>query len=74
MDLTGQVAVVTGGTRGIGKAIAEELAKKGVQVIVCGRNPETAQQTAAALSSFGVKTLGVRLDVSNSEETISIPF
>ena len=68
MDLTGQVAVVTGGTRGIGKAIAEELAKKGVQVIVCGRNPETAQQTAAALSSFGVKTLGVRLDVSNSEE------
>ena len=66
MDLTGQVAVVTGGARGIGKAIAEELAKKGVQVIVCGRNPETARQTAAELSSFGVKTLGVRHDVSNS--------
>ncbi len=68
MDLKGQVAVVTGGTRGIGKAIAEELAKNGVQVIVCGRNPETARQTAEALSSSGVKTLGARLDVSNSEE------
>ena len=68
MDLKGQVAVVTGGTRGIGKAIAEELAGKGVQVVVCGRNPETARHTAEALSAFGVKTLGVRLDVSNSQE------
>jgi len=59
---------VKGCTRIIGKAIAEELAKKGVHVINCATNPETAQQTAAALSSSGVKTLGARLDVSNSEE------
>ncbi|HMK48972.1 MAG TPA: SDR family NAD(P)-dependent oxidoreductase, partial [Thermodesulfovibrionales bacterium] len=46
MDLKGQVAVVTGGTRGIGKAIAEKLAGNGVNVVVCGRNPETAAKAA----------------------------
>jgi len=68
MDFHGQVAVVTGGTRGIGKAIAEEFAKKGVHVVVAGRNVEAAIDTAASLASFGVKALGVRLDVSDSAE------
>jgi 3-oxoacyl-[acyl-carrier protein] reductase len=68
MDFHGQVAVVTGGTRGIGKAIAEEFAKKGVHVVVAGRNVETATETAASLALFGVKALGVRLDVSDSAE------
>ena len=53
-DLSDKVAIVTGGAMGIGKAIAEELAKKGVQVIVCGRNPETARQTAAGRGRFPV--------------------
>jgi 3-oxoacyl-[acyl-carrier protein] reductase len=68
MDFHGQVAVVTGGTRGIGKAMAEEFAKKGVHVVVAGRNAEAATDTAASLASFGVKALGVRLDVSDSAE------
>lgn len=38
IDLTGQIAIVTGGTRGLGRVIAEALAKAGAQVVVCGRN------------------------------------
>lgn len=68
MDFQGQNALVTGGTRGIGKAIAEGLAKRGVNVIVAGRNIEAAAEVAATLSSHGVKARGVRLDVSNAGE------
>ncbi len=68
MDFKGQVGIVTGGARGIGKAIAEGLAKSGVDLIIAGRNLDAANETAASLTAFGVKTLGVKLDVSNSEE------
>lgn len=68
MHFKGQVGVVTGGTRGIGKAIAEGLAKNGVNLVIAGRNLDAANETAAALSVCGVKALGIKLDVSNTEE------
>lgn len=68
MELKGQVGLVTGGTRGIGKAIAEELAKMGANVVIAGRSGDIAKENADALTSFGVKALGIRLDVSNAEE------
>jgi len=68
MDFKGQVGIVTGGTRGIGKAIAEGLAKKGVNVVVAGRNLNAAHEVAGSLSALGVKAIGIKLDVSNSEE------
>lgn len=68
MDFKGQVGVVTGGTRGIGKAIAEGLAREGAHVIVAGRNPDAAREVAASLSAIGARALGVRLDVSKAAE------
>jgi len=68
MDFKRQVGIVTGGARGIGKAIAEGLAKSGVDLVIAGRNLDAANETAAALTAFGVKAMGVKLDVSNSEE------
>ncbi len=68
MEFKGQVALVTGGTRGIGKAIAEELARKGVNVVVAGRNLTAANEVAESLSALGIKAVGKRLDVSNSAE------
>jgi 3-oxoacyl-[acyl-carrier protein] reductase len=68
MDFKGQVAVITGGTRGIGAAIAEGLAEKGVNLVVGGRNVEAAREKAAELKSFGIKAIGIRLDVSKSDE------
>lgn len=72
MDFTGQVAMVTGGARGIGRAIAEGLAQRGAHVVVADINADEARETASVLASLGVKAMGMRLDVSNSEEVKKI--
>ena len=68
MDYKGQVGIITGGTRGIGAAIAEALARRGVNVVIASRNAEEANEKAAKLSPLGIKAMGVKLDVSESEE------
>jgi len=68
VDFRGQVAIVTGGGRGIGKAVAEKLAKMGVNIVIADINHDEANKVAAALTVLGVKTMGIKLDVSNSEE------
>ena len=52
-DLTGRVAVVTGGSRGIGKMIAEEFVRRGVRTYITARKAEPCEQTARELSEFG---------------------
>ncbi len=68
MEFKNQVGLVTGGTRGIGKAIAEKLAKLGVNTIVAGRNIEAAEEVAQSLRQYGVKTLGLKIDVSSGKD------
>ena len=70
MDVNGQVGIITGGTRGIGKAIAEGLAKNGVNLAIAGRNIAIAKEVAAAFTVFGVKAIGIKLDVSKPEDVI----
>ena len=53
MDLKDKAAIVTGGTKGIGFAIAEELVKGGADVVVCGRKREDVQAAAEKLVQFG---------------------
>ncbi|MGQ9570812.1 MAG: 3-oxoacyl-[acyl-carrier-protein] reductase [Thermodesulfovibrionales bacterium] len=68
MDFRGQVAIITGGGRGIGKAIAEGLAKKGVNLAILDIDSDMAIKTASDLSILEIKAVGMRLDVSNAEE------
>ncbi len=63
-DLQEKVALVTGGGRGIGKAIALSLAQQGVNIALCGRTPETLEQTAEEIRAHGVQAWPIVADVS----------
>lgn len=68
MEFKGQVALVTGSSRGIGKSIAERLARRGADVVIADVNLEDAQSTADAIAKNGVRAMAVKLDVSRSED------
>jgi 3-oxoacyl-[acyl-carrier protein] reductase len=65
LGLAGMKALVTGGTKGIGRAVAEHLAAEGVDVAICARNAEEVAQTVTALSASGVRATGRALDVAD---------
>ena len=67
LGLKGKKAVVTGGTRGIGRAIAEALAAEGVDVAVCARHADEVNETVAALKARGVNACGAAVDISQGE-------
>ncbi|WPC39949.1 3-oxoacyl-[acyl-carrier-protein] reductase [Clostridium sp. JS66] len=70
LGLTDKVALVTGGTRGLGRAIAEKLAAEKVKIVVTGTNEERAKQAANEISlAYDVEALGLKHDVSSEEST-----
>lgn len=66
--LQGQVAIITGASRGIGKAAAELLASLGAAVVVTARGEEQVEGVAAALRQQGATALGVAADVADPEQ------
>jgi len=67
-DLSGRLAVVVGGTSGIGRAIALGLADAGADVVVSGRRPANIETVAAEIESRGRRTLRVPADVAETSE------
>jgi 2-dehydro-3-deoxy-D-gluconate 5-dehydrogenase len=64
-DLTGRVAVVTGGNGGIGRGIALGLAEAGAAVAVFGRNDEKNQRVLSELKAIGVRSMALTVDMTN---------
>ena len=68
LGIAGKNALVTGGSRGLGRQCAVSLAAEGVNVAICGRTQETIDGTVAELESMGVKAFGVVADVIDSSD------
>jgi len=67
-DLTGRVAVVTGGGTGLGKGMAAGLAEAGAQVVLAGRRQDVLDEAAKEIRSLGGQATGINLDVTHFRE------
>src|SRR5688572_2873970 len=66
MSTTAKIALVTGGSRGLGKEMALSLAAKGIDVVLTYRNKEEeAQQTVKSIEGYGRKAAALHLDMSD---------
>lgn len=67
-DLTGRVAIVTGGSAGLGRQMAQGLAEMGANVVVCARKKGRCEQAAEELRQIGVQSLALGCDVRSLEQ------
>jgi 3-oxoacyl-[acyl-carrier protein] reductase len=72
LRLTDKVAIVTGSSRGIGKAIAAGLAAEGCRVTVCARDADALERAAVELRGAGAKVLAVVADVGKPEDDVRV--
>ena len=73
LELTGKTAIVTGGSRGIGKAITRELAQEGVDVVIASRGREALEETARELAcETGRRIIPITVDTTNEEAVQSM--
>ena len=69
MNFEGKTALVTGGSRGLGRAVCLELAKGGASVVLCyAGNEAAAQETVREIEALGAKALAIRCDVSDAAQ------
>ncbi|RMG54721.1 MAG: glucose 1-dehydrogenase [Acidobacteria bacterium] len=72
-DLTGKVAIVTGGATGLGRQMAEALAEMGAHLVLCSRKVERCRRVAAELSQqFGITAIGLKCDVTQEGDVRAV--
>jgi NAD(P)-dependent dehydrogenase (short-subunit alcohol dehydrogenase family) len=71
-DLTGKVAIVTGGSRGIGKEMAEALAEAGANLMLCARRQEWLDETVKEFEERGFNAVGKLCDVTNPDDVQAV--
>jgi NAD(P)-dependent dehydrogenase (short-subunit alcohol dehydrogenase family) len=71
-DLSGRVAIITGGSIGLGRQMAEGLAEMGANLALCARKKERCEQAAEELRLLGVKTLALGCDVKNPDQVQAV--
>src|SRR3954465_9810687 len=67
-DMTGRVVIVTGGTRGIGRALAEGYVSAGARVVVASRKAEACKETETHLRSLGGEAIGVAAHMGDLDD------
>ena len=72
LGLKGKIAVITGGSDGIGRATAILLAREGAKVAICARGEEKLNATAAEIKKFGGEVLAVSADMFKSEDIVRL--
>jgi NAD(P)-dependent dehydrogenase (short-subunit alcohol dehydrogenase family) len=72
MKLKNKVAIITGGSRGIGRGVAIAFANEGASVAVVGRNKAVCDETAAFITENGGKAIGISADVSKEDEVANM--
>ena len=68
LGLKGKVAIITGASKGLGRAIAEEFAKEGVGVSICARGKEDLEKAAARLRQHDVSVVAALADVTKTDD------
>jgi NAD(P)-dependent dehydrogenase (short-subunit alcohol dehydrogenase family) len=72
LSLEGRVALVTGASRGLGKAFAEALAEAGADLVICSRHLPELSETAAGIRAFGREALALEADVTQEEQVAAL--
>ena len=67
-DLTGRVAIITGGSVGLGRQMAEGLAEMGANLVLCARKKDRCEQAAHELKQLGVETRALACDVNSQDQ------
>src|SRR5215207_3307725 len=71
IDLTGKVVLITGGSRGLGFALGQELAAQGARLAICARDPNPLEEARRQLSEGGAEVLATVCDVADRVEVQS---
>jgi short-subunit dehydrogenase len=67
VELRGKVAIVTGGSRGLGLVLARELGRRGMRVVVCARDEEELERARASLAAEGIDATALPVDVTDTD-------
>ncbi|MQG84347.1 MAG: SDR family NAD(P)-dependent oxidoreductase, partial [SAR202 cluster bacterium] len=67
-NLSGKVALITGGNKGIGKGIAKGLGLYGAKIVIAGRDKTVSKQTCEELSTLNIETMSLEIDMTDQSQ------